>query len=32
MSLFIKATGPAETLGEERERIGKFLESIRLDE
>lgn len=32
MSLFIKATGPADTLGEERERIGKFLESIRLDE
>lgn len=30
MSLFIKATGSAETLREERERIGQFLESIRL--
>lgn len=32
MSLFIKATGPAETLGEERQRIGEFLESISLVE
>lgn len=30
MSLFIKATGPAATLLEERERIGKFMESISL--
>jgi len=32
MSLFVKATGPAETLREERERIGQFLSSLRLPE
>jgi hypothetical protein len=32
MSLFIKATGPAATLLEERDRIGKFMESISLAE
>jgi hypothetical protein len=32
MSLFIKATGPAETLQEQRSAIGQFLESLTLPE
>jgi hypothetical protein len=32
MSLFVKATGPASTLKDQREAIGKFLQSLKLPE